>query len=142
MTEMKNSRELITELLEKGYQLKQIAEYTGFTEAGLCYIRKGKGISTSLDLWCGLASMLDFGPDGEPEYRWHPEALTAIRSQNGFTQLEFGKRLGLGRSTIINYEDPYGTWPRVSTFISICTFFGVDYRYFVDSKESESRGIA
>lgn len=145
MTEMKNSRELINELLRKGYLLKEIAEYTGFTESSLCYIKRGQGVSTSLDLWCGLASMLDYGNEGDIAYRWHPEVLARLRAEKGFTQAELGRKLGLGRSTIAYYEDPYGTYPRVNNFMSICLFFGVDYSFFIGEaadETSESEGIA
>ena len=54
-----------------------------------------------------------------------------LRIKYNLTQLELGKKIGVGGTTISNYERGYST-PHLDKLLELSNVFGVDYTYFVE----------
>lgn len=50
--------------------------------------------------------------------------LSSLRKERSLTQEELGKAIGLGKTTISNYETGYST-PDVDTILNLAKYFGV-----------------
>lgn len=69
------------------------------------------------------------------------EILKSLRKQNGLTQSELGRHVGLSKAVVSKYETGIG-YPNFETLIRIAKYFGVTTDYLLGEEKGKTVDVS